>query len=46
MGTKLVDETHMGERSVGVEKNKTYVGNNQLGATHMGEKSVCEKNYG
>ena len=45
MGTKLVDETHMGERSVG-GKNKTYVGNNQLGATHMDEKSVCEKNYG
>ena len=43
--TKLVDETHMGERSVGV-KNKTYVGNKQLGATHMGEKSMCEKNYG
>ena len=39
MGTKLVDETHMGERSVGVKK-KTYVGKNQSDK-HMGERSVA-----
>ena len=57
MGEKAVGEKHTWVPNLWMKhiwvkgllvwkKNKTYVGNNQLGATHMGEKSVCEKNCG